>query len=99
MRVTVCQLADERDRFDVDWQDLCAHARDGRSELVLLPELPFDRWFATTHAFDAAVWREVVDAHHRWEDGIRELGAPFVIGTRAVDRADRRVNEAFIATR
>jgi N-carbamoylputrescine amidase len=98
VRVTVCQLADERDRFEVEWEQLCAHSRDARSELVLLPELPFARWFAVTRAFDAVVWRDVVDAHRRWEGRIRELGTPFVIATRAVERTARRVNEAFMAT-
>jgi N-carbamoylputrescine amidase len=66
--------------------------------LVLLPELPFARWFAVARAFDAVVWRDVVDAHRRWEGRIRELGTPFVIATRAVERTARRVNEAFMAT-
>jgi len=98
MLVTVCQLPDERDRFEVEWEQLCAHSREARSELVLLPEMPFDRWFAVTPTFDAVVWRDVVDAHRRWEGRIRELGAPYVIGTRAVEREARRANEAFMAT-
>ena len=39
MRVTVCQLTDERRRFEEDWRALCPHARAARSTLVLLPEL------------------------------------------------------------
>ena len=99
MRVTVCQLADERDRFEVEWEQLCSHARDADSELVLLPEMPFARWFAVTRTFDAAIWRNVVDAHRRWEERLHELGAPFVVGTRAVAHDARRANEVFLAAR
>ena len=98
MRVTVCQLRDERDAFDADWAELCAHTRRARSELVLLPEMPFARWFATAREFDARVWREAVDAHRRWEPRIDELGAAVVIGTRPVERDGRRLNEAFMVT-
>ena len=98
MRVTVCQLPDSRDRFDAAWARLCAHTRAERSELVLLPEMPFAAWFATVRAVDLAVWRAAVEAHRRWEERVRELGAPFVIGTRPVDHGTRRLNEAFLAT-
>jgi predicted amidohydrolase len=98
MRVTVCQLADERDRFEAGWEALCAHVRAERSALVLLPELAFARWFPVTPTFDAGVWRHVVDVHRRWEARFRELRAPFVVGTRPVERDTRRLNEAFIAT-
>jgi len=98
MRVTVCQLADERDRFEDDWKALCAHVRTERSALVLLPELPFARWFPAARTFDARTWRRAVDDHRRWEAKVRQLGAPFVVATRPADREARRVNEAFLAT-
>ena len=98
MRVTVCQLADERDRFDEQWKALCAHVRAERSTLVLLPELPFARWFPAVREFDARVWQRAVDLHRRWETKLRQLGAAFVVGTRPVEREARRLNEAFLAT-
>ena len=76
VRVTVCQLADERDRFDEDWVALRAHVRTKRSALVLLPELPFARWFAAEREFDAPVWQRAVELHRRWETRLRQLGAP-----------------------
>lgn len=99
MRVTVCQMRDERDGFDADWSALGAHTRRERSELVLLPEMPFARWFAVVRPFDAGAWREALDAHRRWEERIGELGAPFVMATRPAERGGRRLNEAFLVTR
>jgi len=98
MRVTVCQLRDERQAFDADWAELCAHTRSARSELVLLPEMPFARWFATGREFDARVWHEATHAHRQWAERIGELGAQVVIATRPVERRGRRLNEAFVVT-
>jgi N-carbamoylputrescine amidase len=99
MRVTVCQLRDEPRAFDNDWANLCAHTRRERSELVLLPEMPFARWFAEGRSFTQSVWGEAVSAHAHWEPRIAELGAPFVIATRPADRGARRHNEAFLVAR
>lgn len=98
MRVTVCQLHDEPDAFDRDWTALCAHAHRERSELVLLPEMPFGRWFAVTRPFDERRWRESVDAHRQWEPRIAELEVPAVIGTRPAERSGRRLNQAIVVT-
>jgi predicted amidohydrolase len=98
MRVTICQLRDEPDGFAADWTALCAHALRERSELVLLPEMPFGRWFAVTRSFDERVWRESIDAHRQWEPRIAELGAPAVICTRPTEWLDRRLNEAIVVT-
>jgi N-carbamoylputrescine amidase len=98
MRVTVCQLADERGRFEEEWKQLCAHVREEHSTLVLLPELPFARWFCGAPEYDARVWRRAVESHGRWEAKLRQLDAPFVIGTRPIERETRRLNEAFLAT-
>lgn len=98
VRVTVCQLADERSRFAEDWKALCEHVRAERSTLVLLPELPFARWFPATPDFDAHVWQRAVDVHRDWERRLRQLGAPFVVGTRPVERETQRLNEAYLAT-
>jgi N-carbamoylputrescine amidase len=98
MRVTVCQLHDEPDAFDADWSALCAHARRERSELVLLPEMPFGRWFAVTRPFEGRRWREAIDAHRQSEPRLAELGVPAVIYTRPTERFDRRLNEANVVT-
>jgi len=98
VRVTVCQLADERDRFDEQWKALCAHVRSERSTLVLLPELPFARWFPAGREYDERVWQRAVELHRRWETKLRQLGAAFVVGTRPIEREARRLNEAFLAT-
>ncbi|MBI3677764.1 MAG: carbon-nitrogen hydrolase family protein [Proteobacteria bacterium] len=96
MRVTVCQLANERQTFAADWSALCAHVRQERSELVVLPEMPFSVWFAAVREFAQRDWSAAVAAHTSWESRLDEMAAT-VLGTRPVDRNRRRLNEAFVA--
>ena len=98
MRLTVCQLRDDRVGFAADWEWLAVHVREQRSDLVILPEFPFATWFAIKQPFDAAVWRDVVAAHEAWDKRLGELAPAAVIATRPAERGGQRFNEAFAAT-
>lgn len=97
MRITVCELPDRPEVFADAWRGLVRHTREARSEIVVLPELPFAPWFATRPTFDPAVWEEVVRAHETGIGRLAELGNAVVLGTRAIDAGGRRFNEAFLA--
>lgn len=96
MRVTVCELPDLPEVFEDAWRGLVSHAREARSELVLLPELPFAPWFGTRREFDADVWRRVVERHREWTARLGELAPATVITTRALDAPEGRFNEAVV---
>jgi N-carbamoylputrescine amidase len=96
MRVTVCELPDDRAAFEAAWTGLVAHSRRENSELVLLPEMPFCAWFADTRQFDSHVWEAAVRAHDEWEQRLHELGPAVVAATRPVDFGNERYNEAFV---
>lgn len=96
MRVTVCELPDIPGDLEGAWRGLVAHVREARSELVLLPELPFAPWFGVRREFDAATWRGVVDGHAAWASRLAELAPARVLSTRAVDAAEGRFNEAVV---
>jgi len=98
MRVTVCQLPDDPGPFEQAWERLVTHARHARSELVVLPEMPFHPWFATTCRFDADVWRAVMAAHDAWEKRLPELAPAAVIGSRPIEFGNERYNAAFLWT-
>jgi predicted amidohydrolase len=98
MRVTVCQLADDPRDFSRGWDELVAHARESRSELVVLPEMPFHPWFAATRRFDPDVWRAVVAAHDAWEQRLPELAPAAVMGSRPIEFGNERYNAAFLWT-
>jgi N-carbamoylputrescine amidase len=102
MKVTVCQLddgaLDDGASLERDWQRLAAHVTQTRSDLVLLPEMPFHPWLCGTPdgADDEERWREAVQAHDRWLERFDELAPAAVAGTRAALRDGRRLNEGFV---
>ena len=63
MKVTVCELNNDPDRLECDWEKLVAHVKVESSDLVLLPEMPFYPWPAWTREVDATVWEDSMEAH------------------------------------
>ncbi len=98
MRVTVCQLSDEARAFEADWANLAAHVGRERSDLVLLPEMPFAPWFAAGRAFDQDLWDEAVALHARWKQRLSDLHPATVLSTEPLERNRNRLNEAFVWT-
>lgn len=99
MRVSVCQLSPEPGALEREWEALTAHTRAERSDLVLLPEMPFHPWLCGIRPADPAAWRAAVAAHDRWLERLDELGASCVLGTRPVSHGPGRRNEGFSWTR
>jgi len=89
MRVTVCQLNDDRELFERDWQNLAQHVHEQKSELVLLPEMPFSTWFATSKEMNPTIWADAVAAHEIWLTRLGELGADHVLGSRPINRPEQ----------
>ena len=96
MRVTVCQWPDETRALTRAWEQLATHVTAHGSELVLLPQMPFSPWLATSRKFDPAMWKGAVEAHDAWESRLCELGAAAVLGTRPVDFGNERYNTGFV---
>jgi N-carbamoylputrescine amidase len=96
MKVTLTQLSDSSDQFSLDWERLAAHVRQARSELVLLPEMPFAPWFGRQPQFHPSLWQTVLAAHEDWLPRLAELAPAAVISSRPLERQGRRLNEAFL---
>lgn len=96
MRITVCQLHNGREALTADWASLVEHVKTQRSELVLLPEMPFYPWFPTPRSFNAQVWRDAVAAHEAWEKRLSELMPAVALGTRPVDFGNLRYSAGFM---
>ncbi len=96
MRITVCELNDNPEAFVKDWDELVTHVREEKSELVLLPEMPFSPWFAWKREYDKKIWQAAVAAHREWKERLPELGPAAVLGTRPVNADIKRLNQAFI---
>ncbi len=98
MRVTVCEMPDERKAFEVAWEELTAYARKQQSDLMLLPELPFYPWIAITPQFDAQDWQMAQEAHEAMMQRLREFAPSVVLGTHPLIEAGLRLNRGFIWT-
>jgi predicted amidohydrolase len=96
IKVTISQMHNEPQQFAADWQQLVEHVRSERSQLVLLPEMPFSPWFATTPHFDAAAWEAAMQAHQQWLQRLPELAPAHVISSFPVEHAGKRLNEGFL---
>ncbi len=99
MRLTVCEMPDDPAAFERVWRKLCLYVRKQKSDLVLLPEMPFYYWFASAPKFESKRWEQALKAHRRWKKRLSELGAPVVLGTAPVERGGRRANEGFVWTK
>ena len=96
MKITVCETPNEETEFEKEWGRLARHVAREKSDLVLLPEMPFFHWFAENRKFDRKVWRRAVLEHRLWMARLPELGAPVVLGTRPVDSRGKKLNEGFV---
>ena len=98
MKVTVCELPDQRAAFESAWEALIAHVGEQHSELALLPELPFSAWFAETPRFDNEVWQRAQREHDRMMEHISRLAPAVVLGTRPVSEEGLHLNRGFAWT-
>ena len=96
MKITVCELPDQRKSFDTAWGDLVDHVRAEHSELVVLPDMPFSSWFASSDRFDRDVWAAAVRSHDEWESRLRDLSPAIVMASRPVDFGNERYDEGFL---
>jgi hypothetical protein len=95
MILTVCELPDDRPAFEDCWARLGEHIRKAGGGTVVLPGMPFSRWFADAAPVDAARWSKAVAEHDGWEQRLAELGAALVLGSRPIDFGNERYDEGF----
>jgi N-carbamoylputrescine amidase len=98
LKVTVCELPDDRKAFAPAWENLVAYVRDQQSDLLLLPELPFSSWFARTPQFDATVWQRAQQEHDVMMSSLPQLSPAIVLGTRLVTEGEQHFNRGFCWT-
>src|SRR5450432_4072710 len=98
MKVTVCELPDERKAFASAWEALVIVAKTQQSDLVLLPELPFSSWFARTPHVDAQIWQRAQQEQDVMMPRLTQLSPAIVLGTHLVIEAGRHLNRGFAWT-
>ena len=96
MKVTVCELGNDPAFFAQDWERLVVHVKGERSDLVLLPEMPFSPWFAWSPKYDPKIWERAVKSHQEATPFLEQLSPAIVCSSQPVNRKGKRHNEAFL---
>lgn len=96
MKVTVCELNDNQAELASEWRHLVAHVTASRSNVVLLPEMPFHPWWMSDPKADADTWNAAVASHQDWQKRLVELRPASVLGTFPATRGGERINEGFL---
>lgn len=96
MRITVCELPNETAALAAAWAALCEHTVRHASDLVLLPELAMVEPVWESQHFDAACWSAIETQSDMQLCHLPELGAEYVVGTRAVCVEERRLNQGYL---
>ncbi len=99
MKVTVCELPDNWTQDDTIWNDMIALLAKEKSDLLVLPEMPFYAWITRSAHVDHRQWQKTVIAHETWCSRLDELPVSMVAASRPVIRNDRRLNQGVIWTR
>jgi N-carbamoylputrescine amidase len=81
--------------LEQDWKALVEHVKSEKSDLVLLPEMPFHKWVAGTNKVDPGIWQQALAAHDQWMPRLSDLAPAAVAGSRPVIQNSKRHNEGF----
>ncbi len=96
MIVTVCELPNGWTQTDLYWKRLIEHLETEKSELLLLPEMPFYTWLSKSDTPNPEHWQKAVDAHEAWMEKLNELPVNLVVASRPVIDNGSRLNQGFI---
>jgi N-carbamoylputrescine amidase len=94
MRVAFCELPDGIVPNDANWARFAERIAAEAPDLVVMNEIPFGSWFATTPAVDPARAAASGDLHRDGIVALRALKARAVITSAPVFSGDQLVNEA-----
>jgi len=99
MRVSVCELPGNWTESDIYWNRLILHLETKKSDLLVLPEMPFFEWVTKSDKVDPLLWERAVNAHDKWINRLYELPVAMTIATRPIIENNRYFNRGFIFTR
>lgn len=94
MKVTVCELPDDRIEFQSSWNRLISETKN-KTDLLLLPELSFSSWFAKTPIFNKNIWEQSCKDHDSMLQNFPEFFQSTVLGTMSVTEGNKHLNQGF----
>jgi N-carbamoylputrescine amidase len=79
MKITVCELNDNRKIFEQDWKELHLYLENIETDLLLLPEMPFNKWLAANKEVSDQLKEESIKEHQIWVKELEDLNTKYVI--------------------
>jgi N-carbamoylputrescine amidase len=89
-------MNDSKEDFSRDWERLVNHVQNEKSDLVLLPEMPFYPWLFWRNRFDSELWTKSMEAHKKWLERCEELVPACVLGSNPSESGKVRLNQGFV---
>lgn len=99
MNVTVCELSNDRSEFLEDWRELQIYLTQNKTDLLLLPEMPFYSWFVNQKEVSIKVQQESVEQHLFWMKEVEKLEAKYIIYSAPEIVGTKFYNTAFVFQR
>ena len=96
MKVTICELPNDQKALEKSWDMLVVHVQTQKSDLVLLPEMPFYRWLPHSKEVNPGDWEAAIESHESWIKKFPELAPAIVISSRPIAADRKRNNEGYI---
>jgi len=96
MKVTVCEMSDNEDNFIDDWNQLKIHLDQNKTDLLLLPEMPFCKWIACEKEVNDEAKRRSVEKHEEWILRLDQLNARQIVYSKPVIAENKFFNTAFV---
>ena len=84
MIVTVCQLDNISENFEKCFHNLEKYLSTKKTDLLLLPEMPFSEWLSKDKNVDKKKWENAVKEHDHIIKNLSNLNAEFIIGSRPI---------------
>tara|TARA_Y100000590_G_scaffold142486_1_gene163523 strand:- start:1526 stop:2302 length:777 start_codon:yes stop_codon:yes gene_type:complete len=95
--VTVCQLDNISENFEKCFYNLEKYLSTEKTDLLLLPEMPFSEWLSKDKNVDKKKWENAVKEHDHIIKNLSNLNAEFIIGSRPIiNNKNKFLNEAFL---
>ena len=84
MKVTVCQINPFDGERNNHLNALRRHLLEAKSDFLLLPEMCFSNWLASSPNPDPKLWQDAVVSHQKYIENLSDLGVPFIVGTKPI---------------
>lgn len=96
MKVTVCELSNDRKEFLEDWRTLQEYLVHNKTDLLLLPEMPFYSWFVINKEVSEDIQQKSVEQHQLWIKELEKLEAKYIIYSAPEIVGTKFYNTAFV---